>query len=239
MRAEFGVEAESVIEGLRTYMREQRQIERDRRKKLEKDEEKRRCVMRDEEVAESASWEVVNEMVNDDRRNEAEGRNELERGDGKGVWEAEEKSEMMDGVEEEWERGRKGIGMAGRCFWQTRQVQLRRREEGEEEATQRQQTSVPHFVTRVSPQSFPGALKQARNDAPRFDEFKGLLWSLSNWPDTSGPALNFGEKSMRFSTLVAVSATANVFREHSGTPLQGHFCFCLAHCLRPRFSILW
>ena len=105
-------------------------LRRDRRKKLEKDEEKRQCVMRDEEVAESASWEVVNEMVNDDRRNEAEGRNELERGDGKGVWEAEEKSEMMDGVEEEWERGRKGIGMVGRCFWQTRQVQLRREGRG-------------------------------------------------------------------------------------------------------------
>ena len=108
VRAEFGIEAESVVEGLRTYVRDQRQIEKDRREKTGRNREKRLGGVQDEEVEEPSSWEVLNEKVKGDRRSGDESGNELEREDMKErTWEEEEESGMMDREEEGWKKGRK------------------------------------------------------------------------------------------------------------------------------------
>ena len=107
-----------------------------------RDEEWRRCVTRDEKVAESTSWEVMNEMGDDARRSEAKDNNERERGDGKErVREADETSDVTDG-EEEWGKGGKGIEMAGGWFWQTRQQQWQREEAVQEAARQQQRKQM-------------------------------------------------------------------------------------------------
>ena len=71
LRAEVGVGAESVTEGPRTYVREQRQIEEDWRKKDG----------RDEETLGLTSWGVANEAVGG--RSETKDRKGREKGDGK------------------------------------------------------------------------------------------------------------------------------------------------------------
>ena len=67
MRAEFGdVGAEMMIGGIRKFVREQRQAEKDRRKKDER-KERRQHWKQDEEAGELTRREAVNETVGDTR----------------------------------------------------------------------------------------------------------------------------------------------------------------------------
>ena len=136
MRAEFGdVGAETMIGGLRKFVREQRRTEKDRRGKDEQ-EERRRHWKRDEETWEFTRQEAANKTVEDTRGDEAT-------------------------VVEEWGKGGKGVGMSGGWFWQTGQQQWHReeveleaaqqwrREKPEQEATrQRQQEEVVQEAAR-------------------------------------------------------------------------------------------